>query len=108
MSLLSSIGIERIFEHVLGLQDKLENRLVSLGWTSLRAQSRQNRSTILSFEPPAGVDLLSVQQALRERKVSVGIPNGRLRFGFHWFNTELEVDYVCDVMRELAQKPVSG
>jgi MazG family protein len=101
VALLSSLTPERIFDHVQGLHDQLEPELSSLGWSSLRAPQREHRSTILSFDPPTGLDLAAFQRRLSEHGVSVGIPNGRLRFGFHWFNTREEVVHAVEVCRKL-------
>ena len=99
---LDGVGTDRIFAHVQGLQDYLEEQMEGLGWKSLRSPDRKHRSSILSFDPPAGVDLALFQRELAHRNVSVGIPNGRLRFGFHWPNTIEELDYAiecCSTLR---------
>lgn len=98
---LDGLGTERIFSHVQQLQDILEEQMVALGWTSLRSDNLHHRSSILSFDPPEGVDLSLFQRELTERGVSVGIPNGRLRFGFHWPNTTDEVAYAIECCRAL-------
>jgi cysteine desulfurase/selenocysteine lyase len=101
IALLGSLTPESVFEHVQGLQDELEQVLVALGWSSLRAADPGHRSTILSFDPPPGLDLASFQQKLAQRAISTGIPNGRLRFGFHWFNTKEDVALAGQVCSDL-------
>ena len=98
---LEGVGTDRIFAHVQELQDLLEAQMESLGWASLRSLEAKHRSSILSFDPPAGVDLAWFQRELAQRNVSVGIPNGRLRFGFHWPNTPEEIDYALECCRAL-------
>ena len=98
---LSRVGTERIFGHVQQLQDRLEAGMSAMGWASLRSAEPLHRSSILSFDPPTGVDLTECQSKLAGRGISVGIPNGRLRFGLHWPNTSEEVDYALECCREL-------
>lgn len=76
-------GIEIIYQKVQELQDPLEEGLVSLGFRSLRSADLKCRSTILAFDPPPGVDALSLQEALGRLGVGVTSPRGRIRFGFH-------------------------
>lgn len=82
------------FLRIQALQDPLEAALTQLGFISLRATQEKNRSGILSFRPPSNTDLPSVQAALAASGVSVGIPNGTLRFGFHLFNDLGQVERV--------------
>ena len=98
---LEGVGTDRIFAHVQKLQDVLEEQMEGLGWSSLRSPELKHRSSILSFDPPAGVDLTRFQRELSQRNVSVGIPNGRLRFGLHWPNTPEEIDYAVACCRAL-------
>lgn len=95
-----------IFTRVQELQDELEDGLKELGWKSLRALDPGHRSSILSFDPPSGVDLVRFQQQLAERGVSSGIPNGRLRFGFHWPNTHEEVCYTLECCRQVQNQEI--
>lgn len=94
-------GVAKIFGHVQKLQDPLEAGFLEAGWLSLRSADPDCRSAVLSFRPPAGVDLLKVHQALAEAGVVAGTPNGCLRFGFHRFNSERDVAQALDALRSL-------
>ena len=91
----------RIFEQVQHLHDLLEPGLAEIGWESLRARKSANRSAILSFLPPPETDLVLLQGKLAERGISCGIPNGVLRFGFHYSSTERDVQRVIAAMRDI-------
>lgn len=90
----------QIFQHLHSLQDRLEDFLKGQGWTSLRAPHKRNRSAILSFEPPSGQSVLATHHKLSEAGISVGLPNGRLRFGFHVTSRQGEVDQVIRVLTQ--------
>jgi MazG family protein len=96
---LSELGLEGIYQRVLSLQDPLEEAMRDLGWESLRSPCRDSRSGILSFRPPEGVDVAAIQQALAKLGISVGIPNGVLRFGFHTFTKVSEVERAIQAIR---------
>lgn len=96
---LGEHDLEQEFVRIQTLQDPLEHALERLGWESLRASGPANRSAILSFTPPLGVDLVALCSRLSQAGISVGIPNGVLRFGFHLFNDELQVERVISFFR---------
>lgn len=95
---LDSLGLEGIHERIQGLQNLLEAPMKKKGWKSLRAQEEQNRSAILSFLPPEGTRVLEVASRFAEANISVGTPNGCLRFGFHTFSKTSEVKRVLSVL----------
>ena len=102
VELYQRIGGENILHHILELQGPVVEALEGYGWTALRSAKVEERSAILSFRPPQGVNLPLLQQEFSERNVSVGIPNGCLRFGFHHFSTRSDVDYALKVLSALS------
>ena len=102
VELYQRIGGENILHHILELQGPVVEALEGYGWTALRSAKVEERSAILSFRPPQGVNLPLLQQEFSERNVSVGIPNGCLRFGFHHFSTRSDVDYALEVLSALS------
>lgn len=88
------------FEHVQALHDRVEPRLVELGFTSERSPHRAARSGILAARPPAGVNLLALQAALARRGVVVTIPDGRLRLAPHFVSTVAEAELIARVLPE--------
>ena len=60
VGLLEELGLEAIQAHLQAYHDALEPALQELGWRSLRAPDPAARSGTLSFEPPAGVDVVAV------------------------------------------------
>lgn len=92
LDFLGGKDLEAEFLRIQALQDRLEAALTGLGWSSLRAAQEGNRSGILSLLPPCNTDLPSLQAQLAASGISVGIPNGTLRFGFHLFNDRGQVE----------------
>lgn len=101
VEMLSEPAVGECFPQILSRQDPLEKELVRRGWTSLRAPEKKHRSALLSFAPPPGTDLVQLQQSLAKQGVSVSIPNGHLRFGFHRTTKPAEVDYALEVLSSL-------
>ncbi|HBP16424.1 MAG TPA: cysteine desulfurase, partial [Planctomycetes bacterium] len=93
------LGLEAIQAHLQAYHDALEPALQELGWRSLRAPDPAARSGTLSFEPPAGVDVVAVPERLAAQGVAVTIPDGRLRLSPHWPNALEEVERVVDALR---------
>lgn len=91
-------GTSNIYAHVQELHDVLEPGLVGLGFKSLRATDPACRSTVLSFDPPAEIDLVALKLALARVGVEVTIPRGRLRFGLHMANRLEEVSYTLRIL----------
>lgn len=103
---LVDLGPVAILSHVQEIHDALEAPLVERGFRSLRARELAARSGILSFWPPAGIDLPRLHAALAEEGVSASIPDGRLRLSPHWCNGLDQVPMVLEaVHRALARLP---
>ncbi len=88
------IGVDAIFSHIQRYHNALEPALVERGFTSLRSPDRGGRSGILTVEPPRGVELLQLHQALGQAGIACSTPDGFLRFAPHWPN---------DIAREVPQ-----
>jgi len=95
---LREVGIDTVSERILTLQDPLREHLTSRGWHCLASPRKSERSAILSFRPPEGVNLLEVHQRLGEAGFSTGTPNGCLRFGFHTYTKASEVSRVIEFL----------
>lgn len=92
--LLRQLGQVAIFEHVAGYLDRLEPALVSLGFRSLRAATRERQSTLLCMTPPPYTTTSFVAGELRRAGVSVATPDGNLRFSPHFPNSYAEITHV--------------
>lgn len=101
LRLLSTPGPEEALQYIFQLQQPLIDVMQARGWTCLASEQMEERSAILSFRPPQGTNLPNLQEKLTRSKISVGIPNGHLRFGFHRFTTQAEVAYAVRVIGEL-------
>jgi selenocysteine lyase/cysteine desulfurase len=92
--LLTTIGVEKIWEHVNHYFDLLEPALVRRGFVSARSRLPEQRSTILSLKPPGTKAVAEWAAALRNRGVVIGTPDGYLRFSPHFANNASEVPLV--------------
>lgn len=83
---LLDLGPARIFAHIQAIHDALEGPLVDRGFLSRRPPDPSARSGVLSFLPPATLDLPRFVALLGEHGVSASLPDGRLRLSPHWPN----------------------
>lgn len=99
------LGIEEVGAHVQAVHDRLEALFVERGFRSLRPGRAEERSGILSFLPPEGLDLPAFVGALGREGVSVSMPDGRLRLSPHWCSGEAEVEAVTAALSRLGALP---
>lgn len=95
LALIAELGVDTIFHHVDGYGAALEPALRDLGFTSHRAPDVALRSGVLSFTPPADVDITALFHHIDPRVVSCATPDGHLRFSPHWPNTLDEIPFVA-------------
>jgi cysteine desulfurase / selenocysteine lyase len=100
VDLIAALSVAAIHAHLNRYLDELEPELVARGLPSLRAGEPERRSGSLSVRPPAGVELARLRQALAERGVACGTPDGLLRFSPHWPNHPAEVPEVVRAVEE--------
>jgi selenocysteine lyase/cysteine desulfurase len=86
LDLLLALGPQAIQAHANAYLDRLEPELAARGFRPLRAREPARRSAMLSCEPPPGVDVRRLREALAARGVAVAIPDGAVRFAPHWPN----------------------
>jgi cysteine desulfurase/selenocysteine lyase len=103
LSILLSLGVANIFEHVTGYLDRLEPALVALGCESVRAPDLARRSATLSVRLPVGKALAEVSRKLLVQGVCVSTPDGLLRFAPHFANSQDELPYVIAAVRQALQ-----
>lgn len=99
--MLSELGIANIFEHVSRYLEQLEQGLLERGFVSLRSQDQSKQSGILCVQNPS-LDLLALATELRARGISVGYPDGNLRFAPHFANSLQEIPRVLKAIDEIA------
>lgn len=97
LSLITAIGVHRVFAHVCTYLDALEKGLVERGFRSLRVSGAE--SGILSVLPPG--EVLEWHRQLGQRGVACSTPDGKLRFAPHWPNALAEVPLVLAAVDEI-------
>jgi len=91
-----AVGSAAIHTHANAWNDRVEPSLIELGFTSLRAQDQNQRSSILSVQPPDGIHAGELATALAERGISVSTPDAKLRFSPSWPNSLDETGFVLE------------
>ena len=82
LELLNAVGIETIHEHNVALANRFR---AGIGL-------EPSNSAIVSVDWPGGIE------RLRAASILAAQPGGRLRVGFHLYNTEEDADRAVDVL----------
>ena len=104
IDLLLEIGIEKVAERILSIRSRLVFGLVELGFTPLGATTNASHfSGIITVSHPTR-DIPSLFKRLSENRVVCSPRQDRqgnhyLRFSPHFYNTEVEVDRVLELLK---------
>lgn len=97
LELLLSEGIDRVWSRVEALTQRLDAGLAGLGLsvTSPRTHPGE-RSGIVAFDPPAGVDAATAAARLQALGTVVAVRGGRLRASPHFYNRPEQIDRLVE------------
>lgn len=98
VALIEELGIPAISQHIQGLNDRLEEGMLELGFRSRRVP--QARSGILSLHPPKGMEVGPIWKALNSAGIACSMPDGLLRFSPHWPNDSEQIAETLLVARQ--------
>ncbi|MCL4767867.1 MAG: aminotransferase class V-fold PLP-dependent enzyme [Hyphomicrobiaceae bacterium] len=104
-------GIERIEAHALALAEKLRHGLEGLGLPVRRPGSARALSHLVTVGERGAGDAYStsdpvlnaIAAALKEERVRFSIRRGLLRFGFHMYNNDQDVEKVITIARHVVK-----
>lgn len=88
LEMLLEIGMERIRQRILGLNDILGAGLKKRGFTIVSPEDREHRAGILSFVPDDAADLF---RYFLENKVLVAQRGDAVRLAPHFYNDESDI-----------------
>ena len=101
VKLLLELGVENINSHINSYIDVLEEKLIELGYVSLRSQ--QGSSGILSVGLSTEKTPDEIIKKLGESGISCSMPDGKLRFSPHWANSLDEIPAIISGCHRLLQ-----
>jgi cysteine desulfurase/selenocysteine lyase len=99
MELLLSLGIDRIWERVRRLTERIFEKARGEGYEIVSPDHPEERSGIVTFRVP-GIDNAALWKALLSRKAMCSPRGGGLRLSPHFYNTPEEVDRMFELIRE--------
>ena len=104
LDLLLACGTPAIERHVLGLANRFAAGIVDLGLPLLAREPGPHLSqVVLVGGPHARWDRAALENLyarLHEKRVKLSLRRGRLRFSFHFYNTEEEVAQVLALIKK--------
>ena len=99
MELLLSIGMDRIWERVRRLTERILERAVEDGFMIVSPDHPEERSGIVTFRVPEA-DNAALWKALQNRKAVCSPRAGGIRLSPHFYNTPEEIDRFFEILRE--------
>jgi cysteine desulfurase/selenocysteine lyase len=99
LDLLLSVGVDRIWERVRGLTDRILEKAGEERYEVVSPDRPEERSGIVTLRVP-GVDNTALWKALLARKAACAPRAGGIRLSPHFYNTPDEVDRIFDLLRE--------
>ncbi len=95
LDFLSAIGKDKIEQQNKRLSDKAKKEFSALGLLQASVVNRKEHSTIFNIK---GNDALF--QKLTENKVICAQRGAGIRLGFHFYNTEAEIDAIVEILKK--------
>jgi len=107
LELLLDEGVDRVWERVERLTARLDTGLRGLGLRVASPRGRADeRSGIVAFDPPAGIDAAAAASELERRGTVIAVRGGRLRASPHFYNAPDQIDRLVE--RLAAMRTGSG
>ncbi len=103
LSLLLSIGVDRIWERVRRLTEEAIGTALRAGYDVLSPQHPEERSGIVTFRVPGG-DPQELWKALLARRAVCAARLGGLRISPHFYNTPEEITRFFELVGEEAER----
>lgn len=109
LDLLQDVGVPAIERHVLALARRFTAALHELGLPVLSGRDERHFSQVVlvgKVEPDAKVEALTadLHETLMANGVKASLRHGRLRFSFHYYNTDEDLDRAIAVLRRRVGK----
>lgn len=91
LDMLLSAGPDAIERHVRGLLDDAMRELAARGYPIASPTAASERSSLLSFRTPAGLDAAALARTLAEAKIACSLREGMIRISPHLYNTQADI-----------------
>ncbi len=97
MKLLLDTGMAEVWSRIEALTARLCEGLKAKGYAIFSPRGEDERSGIVTFEPPAGAPpLQKIVADLEALNIVIVVREGRLRASPHFYNTEAQIDALVD------------
>jgi len=96
LSLLTEIGIEKIYQHLTQLTSLLCEGLEQAGYQLFTNTALSHRSGIVSFYPQVKEKSAALYDYLHQEQIICSLRAGMLRLAPHFYNTQAEIERVIE------------
>lgn len=97
LSLITKCGIKTVFGRIQALHARLIEALASSQYRPVVIGGSRNRSGIVSFKGPRTTEL---HRFLMSKRIFVSLREGNIRVSPHFYNTEVEIDRLANVIHQ--------
>lgn len=101
VELILELGIEKIEEHILKLEQYLREKISDLTIPVAGARDKKNRGGIVCVYYPRQTDEMVVE-ILKKHKIHCTMRGGYIRLGIEFYNTREQMDIVAKALHEVA------
>jgi cysteine desulfurase/selenocysteine lyase len=101
LELLQQAGVSAVARRILELTDRLCEQAPRAGWSVYSSRRGDERSGIVSLQPPEGRSPREAVKWLRGRGVIANHRAGRLRVSPHAYNSPDEIDRLVQLLAEM-------
>ncbi|MCF7740711.1 MAG: aminotransferase class V-fold PLP-dependent enzyme [Candidatus Marinimicrobia bacterium] len=98
LSLLTEVGLDNIYQHIVKLTDHAIHGLKEAGYNLYTNQNRKHRSGIVTFYPDSGVEQLF--EKMQENDIVCSFRSNMIRIAPHFYNNFADIEAVLDVCRK--------
>lgn len=101
LSTLVEFSLEAVERHILGLTGLLLDRFRRIpGVRVVTSYPDEERAGIVTIAPPPGVSGKSVFKRMLDRRITIALREGQLRYSPHFYNSPEEMNLVADCTEE--------
>ncbi len=105
LSTLLEFGMPAIERHLLHLTSMLMDGLATIpGVKVITPSDPDDRAGIVTISPPPGVDLKSVAARMSERRITIAVREGLLRYSPHFYCSPEDMEATIQVTREACSR----
>ncbi|HAC16161.1 MAG TPA: hypothetical protein DCE78_09510 [Bacteroidetes bacterium] len=100
------LGTNEINKHLISLTDRVDQHLTGTDLVRFTTINDQNRTGIITYDLPKGLNGDKMIETLKARKVTISHRQGKIRFSPHYYNNIDDIDAALSIFLEVYNSKV--